>query len=244
MSLYIDDRVGSRDLAPLLLKRGLPVEVTRLEYGDLTWLGNGPDGLWPVGVEVKTLGDLLSCIANGRFAGHQLGGLKDCYQVVYLLVEGQWKPGEQGELLSWKGSWREVPWGKRKWLYRNVSHWLATMREKGGVTVLRTANRAETVQALHDEYTWWTADEWEEHRSHLQFDRSRSPSLVRPSGAMRMAAEVPGIGWRRAAAVARHFKTPRRMANASVEEWQEVEGVGKTLAEKAVRFMAGGGSAA
>src|SRR5262245_22382982 len=162
--IRVDDRVGSCDLEPLLKARGLPVELTRLDYADVCWMGNGPEGPVLVGVELKTIGDLLSCITSQRFTGHQLPGLQDTYSVSYLLVEGLWKCGKSGELLVHRhGGWSEVGWGKKKWSYSEVEHWLSSVEQQGGVCLWRTANRDETVAVIHARYSWWASKDWRDH---------------------------------------------------------------------------------
>ena len=49
-----------------------------------------------------------------------------------------------------------------------------------------------------------------------------------------MGKELEGIGWERAKAVEARFRTVGEMCAAGVREWEEVEGIGKKLAEKAV----------
>jgi excinuclease UvrABC nuclease subunit len=43
---------------------------------------------------------------------------------------------------------------------------------------------------------------------------------------------LPGIGIEKSAAVAAHFETVRALIEASPEQWQEIPGIGKTLAKK------------
>lgn len=240
--IYVDGRVGSRDLAEPLRKRGLAVEVTQLEYGDASFIGNGAEGPIPIGIEIKTIGDLLGCIADKRFAGHQLPGLKDSFACVYLLIEGIWSEGKQGELLV---NGRPVSWGKRGWQYAQVDGFVTSMQERARIHVWRTATRHETVAFVHGRYSWWTSKEYDEHDSHLALHTTQVPVLRKPSTAegwrrlrrMQVAAQLPGIGAGRAEKVADRFASIREMVNAPIENWLAIEGIGKKTAEEVQRAV-------
>lgn len=245
MAILVDDRTGSADLAPHIAETRTPVELTRLEFGDAAWIGNGPDGaIVPVGVELKAIGDLLRVVADGRFAGHQLLGLKRNYGRIYLVVEGLVKEGEDGELLVRRGPiWAPVSWGRRNWRYAEVDGWLATMEELGGVRVRQTTSRQQTAKLLVNLHNWWTSKQYEEHRSHLADYVVPPPPgwLVPPNLVTKMAKEIPGFGWERGRAVGAKFRSPREMANAPASEWATIKGVGKGLSIRAVAAMEGAG---
>ena len=241
MSLRVDDRAGSAALAEPLKRRGLAVELTRLPYGDVSWLGNGPDGLTLVGVEFKQLSELLSCITSQRFTGHQLLGMQESYHPwAYLLVEGERKVDTRtGELLIERkpGWWAPAPAGKRSWMYRDVSHWLSTVRNQGGLHVVETRDRASTLAWLHAEYTWWRAKGWDQHKSisGAHFQSARKPStgafeLVKakkPSRLERVYAQL--FGWDNAARVIQHFPSLGQAVAASDAQWRRVEGIGPEM---------------
>ena len=81
--ILVDDRIGAVEIAPLL---GSPNVTCRLEFADFAWSGNGPDGQVDIGVERKSLLDLLASMTTGRLSGHQMVGLTAQYDWVYLLV--------------------------------------------------------------------------------------------------------------------------------------------------------------
>ncbi len=193
----------------------------------------------PIGVEVKTVGDLLACITSRRFVENQLGGLQDCYGFWYLLVEGQYMAGEDGELLIWRGRWVQPTWGSSGWLYRRVAHWLTSMVVQGGARLLQTRDRAETIAALHAEYTWWTAEDWSEHtavREHAWSSGIRRGN-TRPPTLARMLAQLKSLGPKRAMAACTHFKGLDAVQGACAELWQEVPGVGKATARAVVKEL-------
>jgi ERCC4-type nuclease len=245
--ITVDDRAGSIDLAPPLRARGLPVQVSRLEYGDVRFVGNGPDGVpYLVGIEHKQLSDILKCITDGRFAGHQLPGLVESYNVIYLYIEGVYRNDQRTGILQVPGRngvWRSASVGTRQFTFRELDNYLNTIELKGGVHVVRTYNQAETADKISNVYKWWTAKEWEEHRAHLAFDEAaetcRRAALVRPNLVRRIASELPGIGWEKSIAVARAFATPIDLVAADVEEWEAIPGIGRTMAKRIVEALRG-----
>lgn len=244
MSCTVDSRTGSGDLVPLLKRRGVDVEIGRLEYGDVSIIGNGPEGCpVAIGVEVKQISDVLKCITDGRFAGHQLPGLIQTYQFRYLLIEGRYRPDVHSGILQWmthKGLWANAAIGNRAFMYKELDHWLMTMEMRGGMRIVRAYDRHEAVCWLADLYHWWCSKEFEEHKSHLSLNESGAIDqnvLVRPSLVRRMAKELPGVGLDRSAAVAKEFHTPLDMILADESEWRDIEGIGKVTARKIMEAL-------
>jgi ERCC4-type nuclease len=198
--LQVDPREGSKKLVDPLRSRGLSVEVSQMEAGDVAWVGRGEGGK-PVlvGVEYKTISDLLQCFENGRFAENQLPGLQDNYDIAWLLVEGQWREGEAGELrVLTKGYQWEEPRG-RLMSYVQFEERIASVEILGGVAVVQTRDFKHTLAWLHARYSWWTSKNMDEHKSHLQlYDNKPMSHRVtnrRPNLAVKIASQLPGIGW-------------------------------------------------
>lgn len=260
--IYIDDRAGSADLAPLLRARGLPVVLTRMDYGDVSWVGLGPGGEpVSVGVEVKGLHDVLKCICDGRFAGHQLPGLVQSYDQCWLLVEGLWRANSKTGILEYrhrKGLWCEASVGTRRFMYRDLATWLCTVEIKGGIKLVRVSDWNEATLWLSACHSWWTQKKegqvgWEAHKSHLAFHdgtRHGAPHrtnpgrasgmvrglsdqalLTRPTLCRLVAAQLPGVGWKKSEGLARRFQTVEALTVAEISELKEVEGIGPKLAQ-------------
>jgi ERCC4-type nuclease len=221
----------------------LKTQEETLSAGDISWLGNGPGGeIWPIGVEYKKLRDVLQCVTTGRFADIQLPELQDTYQVRYLLVQGRWKCGVNGELLRLTSyGWRPIDHGRSHWTYLALEHWLSTMRHCGDIVVVEKEDRDATLAWIKAEYTWWTAAEFEEHRAHVAPYIHKSPHGTRPSPAVRIFAQLPGIGWERASMVARVFGSVAEACKAGDREWQTVPGIGPTIARRAQAALNGKG---
>ncbi len=226
--IQIDERIGSRELAQYLPEGSF--ETVHLDFGDFAWVGRGIGGEpYPVGVERKTIGDLISCIKTGRFSGHQLPGLLNTYKTVYLIVEGlmQCSPTNEQLCTRWGSDWIPVEGIKGS----AVIGYLNTIAVMGGVIIWHTGSPRETtayLMALHD---WWTKKDLDKHRSHLQI-RYKVPTFIpQMSLVRRIAAELPGIGHDKSGKVEEKFGSVRRMINAEEKEWMEIEGVGKTIAK-------------
>ena len=245
--INIDPRAGSGDLLRYLANTGVPAQLAHLEFGDVAFLGTGPGDIpVSVGVEVKTVGDILNCIETGRFAGHQLPGLVTSYQDPWLLMEGGIRCEMSTGVLQLrgpKGQWFSALAGRRSFMYRALDLWLLTMTVKGGIRFRQTQDRLETAQFIRDLYSWWTQG-WTSHRSHLAQNTGRAGGpgsgngfqdtalLIRPSLLRRLAAELSGVGWEKSRHIEAHFVTIDRMLAATERDWREVEGVGKVMAAK------------
>lgn len=253
--LLIDPRAGSRDYIYPLEKLGLPVKEERLEFGDVAFTGLGP-GKRPVsvGVEIKSTQDMLGCISNGRFSGHQLIGLHGSYEKLWLLVVGNVKPGETKEspmLAFVNGKWVEPISARRAnrdaMSYREYQAFLLTLEIKTRLHVRQVGGEREAAHWIAALFRWWTAKEFEQHRSHIDWNRSQDEksdlkdhaSLRRPSPVFLVASRIPGMGEKRAWAASKRFKSVISLVNATKEEWEDVEGVGETLAERAVMWVYG-----
>ena len=253
--LYIDNRAGSKDLYPLLRARGLPVSLVRIDFGDVTFLGMGPEQApVSVGIEVKTIHDVLKCIADGRFAGHQLPGLVQAYDQVWLLVEGTWRGNAKTGLLEYrhsKGQWRECSVGTRRFMCTDLLTWLFTITIKGGARFARVSDWGEATAWLSSLYSWWTMKGWEGHKSHLAFHdgtrhgtpfkRDRAAMMVasladkallqRPTTVRMVSAQLPSVGWTKSAAIAKRYRTVEELVMAQPEDLQELDGIGPTIAK-------------
>jgi ERCC4-type nuclease len=232
--ISVDDRAGSIDLVPLLRALQVQVEVTRMDYADAMWIGNGIDGMpVTVGVELKSVSDVIACITSGRFAGHQLPGLIASYNDIYLLVYGECRRREQDGVLEERRQnhkthgwyWTEVGGGQRKWLWRELEAWFLSMAVFGGLRVIRAATIEDAAQWVKVAHNWYMRDD---HKSHQALSQAKElhtdhALLVKPPLVRRVAAQLPGVGLSRSAAVAQRFKTVVEMANAPEDAWTELQ---------------------
>jgi ERCC4-type nuclease len=239
MTLLVDPRAGSSSLAKPLKRLGLPVKVELMAFADVSFFGKGEGGNpIPVGIEYKRLGDALQCLGDSRFTSHQLPGLRDCYEDIYLVVEGEWRPSSTGMLLVKRGKrWGPLPGrGRRQLTYERFTKWLLSLQIRGGVSVIRTPSFAETVATIHAIYRWWTAAPLELHKSHIQTSLKRGfidhVGLIPAPEEVRMLAQVNGVGEKKARAALTHFGSLYEALIADEKEWKKAPGFGIVIADK------------
>lgn len=242
--LLLDNRVGSGDLTTYFSAWKVPHQLCRLDYADVAFTGNGPGGMeMSIGIEIKKVRDALNCLSDGRFAGHQLPGLVENYARIWLVIEGAYTVDySTGLLVHRRGKLMQpVTCGSRQFMYRDLSNWLTTMEVKTPVRVRRTGSRVETARFCADLHSWWTNKEWDQHRSHLAFDEPLPDRalLVRPNLVRRVGKELPNVGWTKSGMVSRRFKSVEEMVYATKEEWAEIPGIGKGMAEKIYNALRG-----
>jgi len=234
LTLKIDTRAGSKELIAPLRRLGVPVEEATLPAGDVEVMGNGPDGrLVPVGCEYKKLPDAFQCLRDGRFA-EQLRGMREGYEVCWLLLEGRFQKDKYGHLQVFaKNRWQKAHGGIN---YQEFAAWLMTMVMRGGVLIHHTEDQYETVEWLRTFHLWWTKKEYADHRAHLA---NYTPEILggvtpfeRPTAVQLAASALPGVGPARSVALAKRFKSVRELACATEEELLECEGIGKKGAKK------------
>ena len=242
--IIIDDRTGSGELQPRF-PHGMS-ELGRLQFGDFAFWGRGEDETpWRVGIERKTIHDLVSCITTGRFAGHQLIGLLNTYNVVYVVVEGLFRPEPStGVLETFKHRrWSTMSQGPRCFTYRAVLGFLTTLQSVCGVHVVRTGTDNETVHAVLGLYHWWSDKAWDEHRSHIRIytppRRNRCARFTKPVLVMKMLAQIDHVGWERAEAISKQFATVEELMSATAADLKTVPGVGGKLSVWIVNQLRG-----
>lgn len=253
--ILVDYRTGSGELAQPLRDVGCPVDVCTLDYGDFAFQGNGPNGKSAVGIERKTVNDMLTSVQNLRWAGHQLIGMCEYYDWAWLIIEGMYRPEPvsgrlqvagalpDGQYL--KGKWFNCGFSEKQWYYRDLDGLITTLETQAAMRVRRTNSPEETVKVIQSLYNWWVSNEWNEHKSHLALDtviQRDARLMTRPTTQRLMVAQLPSIGYEKSEAVVKHFgNTPRKvlegMLKADSKEWQKIKGIGKTLAGRLVELL-------
>ena len=236
--IMVDDREGSKRLVTYPALSSIAT-LCRLDYADVAFVGNGPsDEPVLVGVEVKSIHDLISSMSTGRLQATQLPGLLATYPVRWLLYYGGYRPGRDGRLETARGRrWTPHRIGSRHVPYGYVESFLFDLVAVG-VSVRHVEDEGTAVAWIACLHRWWSK-EWSRHKGLHKFDNSREVSLMpgmtddvhfRAS----VASKFPGLGFERAVAAARHFDSVSTMVNATAEDWQRVPGVGKVIAKAIV----------
>lgn len=244
--ISVDKRIGSGHLYPLLQDMRLPCQLVKLDYGDASFDGRGPeDRPVAIGIELKRLKDMLGSLVSGRLSGHQLDGLLANYEHTWLIlqIDPWFRLNHEGVFEEKQGGrWEVMTLGGHPLLWRDLHSYLTTLEVKTGIHTRQTTGKIMTARTIAGLYHWWTAKAFEQHRSHLAFHEIPDPNvrLVEPPLVVRLAKELPGCGFERAHAVGRAFATPRALITATEKEWAAVPGIGKTLARRYAEMLGGG----
>lgn len=250
--IYVANDIGSKEFAAGIRRRiNVPVEVTEMLAGDFAFEGNGPNGRLLIGIERKSIGDMLSSMRSGRYAGFQMPNMGLDFDVCYLLIEGIWRPNSQGMLevpakIKGKRVWAPYrhslaakQWNRadnRPYLYSELDKHLCTVELKKNVAIVRAGGKLEMIWQVINRYQWWQKG-WDEHDSADPIKTQAEVSFTRISDCRKFANIVPGIGWKRSADVARVFGSIDACCRASVAQWCEVPGIGQSTAKKAYEFI-------
>lgn len=248
--LLVDKREGSRNLPPYLRALGAVVEET-ICSADVAMLGNtrlGP--VTPIGFEHKSAitGDAFTSMSNGRLTGTQLPLMVDHYPAIrYVVIEGWTRRSKEGVLEIWKYDQQERKFKWQTVYSRNGDGWtydeyrnrIESIEEfwsepyvPGRTRVVETYDEYESAAFIVGRWHYWNKD-YDQHQSARQWDASKkireevnNPLVTRRRDiplAQLWAADLDGVGPKMSAFVARHFKSARALANATAEEWAEVE---------------------
>jgi len=217
--ILIDDRIGSKHYADII-----PGSViTRLDSADLAF----DAGDLTVGVEVKKTLDAVNCLFSGRLADHQIPLMKASYDVVYLVIEGVYRPCPQSGVLQvlklfnenekgiQAGRWSDATSGRQRLLFSSFESWLNTLAVQGGILVRNTSSVAGTAALVLSMQSWWQKSE---HRSYHVMDETLPETVLsRPTMLRRIVALLPRVGWSRSAILAKRFQSVAELTEASPE---------------------------
>ena len=238
--ILIDSRIGSRELHPIIKRIGVPCELTQLEYGDAALEGNGPDGPISIGVERKTLHDMLACVEDARYSAHQLPGMKALYDKSFLMLEGMWECGNnalQGVLVqgfnhgnSW-GPLRTA--GNRQVLYSKLYRYLVSVA-LSGVIITYSNSLTHTAQNIVELYGYF-GKQWRQHTALREVQKLNIPVLGHASLCRRWAQEITDVGVIHGEEAERLFRTGLRLANSDESDWLKLPRIGVKTAQQIVR---------
>jgi ERCC4-type nuclease len=233
--LLVDDR-EDKSLPRTLAVLGVPVEETRLEYGDACWEGKGPgDRPILIGIERKRITDVRDSLKTRRLSGHQVQGMIACYDYRYLLIEDNYRPTREGLLETFRGTgWVSIPGIN----YAQLEAFCASLEATCGVGLLRSGSLRETASIYAARYHWWQKP-WDSHHSNQQIyapgpheaETRKASFVAHPAGLTeRIAAQLPGVD-QKAWAIAKEFTNTRSFlafaADAYEKEWATLPGIGK-----------------
>jgi ERCC4-type nuclease len=247
--IEIDDRAGSKDLYIPLKELGMDAILTRLDSADVSFMGNGPDGPIQVGIEHKKLSDALSCLKDSRLTAFQIPPMIRNYEHCWLMVQGIYKAGDNGELLEWTSyrksgdlvqttKWKPVFFKKRAFMYSDFNNWLNSIALQSPLRIKETRNIYESCVAIRDLYNYYQKP-WKDHKTFKAIYQPPNPDMldIKVSQIRKLAATLPGIGWELSKEIEAAFRTPKRMFSAPESEWVKIPGIGKKKAKEIMRVI-------
>lgn len=161
-----------------------------------------------VGVERKTVGDLVSSIGDRMSA--QLVNLSEYCDFSILLLEGSWSM-VLGKVMSQRGV--------EAYLWSTVWNYIRSWQDRG-VTVELTTNEGHTIQRLNELYAYYQKPAHSGGLNKHTFTDQRI-----------LALQCGGIGEKLGQALLEKFGTIRNIANATVQDYLTVNKVGQAKAE-------------
>lgn len=240
--IYVDQRKGSIELLPHLHRLNARAEASSLEFGDICFEGKGPQGSMAIGIERKTLHDMLNCIEDARFSAHQMPGMKSLYHISILLLEGHWKPHDPDGFLM-EGFNGGVSWGycknrSQRTMYSKLYRYLMSVQLSGFFVTYSRDLAHSAINVL--EWYHYFQKKWEDHTSMLETQKILVPSLFsKPPLVKKWANDIEGVGVKTGELAAARFKTPIALATADELEWLRIPGIGVATARDIYRQVNG-----
>jgi len=249
MTMFVTSAFNDRDLVDALKKvLGREVIVANIPHGD-AW----SFGVWrndekcKLLFERKKLGDIISCMDNGRYLAQWQNAREDGgweRQYLFAEIEKRYRENRKTGLVEIRvrKEWVEV---RPETQWRRVEAFLMEVEEYLGVKVVRTHGVVDTVKAMVRRHNLFQRPP-ECHNSLKKLwvvpqsvndemlSAFRKPNLIR-----KVASQLPHIGWEMSRAVEKRFDNTRDMVNAGEDEWVEIEGVGKKIAGDIVKEITG-----
>lgn len=240
--IEVDYHTGSIELMPIIQRIGVKCEKGDLQYGDVAFEGNGPLGRVMIGIERKALHDMLNCIDDARYTGHQRIGMKQMYDVSVLMVEGHWKPHDGNGLLmegfSGGTAWGYCRYRSQRSMYAKLYRYLISVALSG---VIVTFSR-DMFQTAFNCVEWfhYFQKPWSGHGALQEMQKIAIPTLNhKPSLVRKWANDIEGVGVKKSEDAERLFKTPIALAQGDEMDWVRVPGIGVQSAQKIVREVWG-----
>jgi len=237
--IYLTTSHNDRDL--LRHFNGLAISVP-IPHGDAIFDGYG-EGSRKIQIcgERKKLPDLLQCLDDGRHLNQVRSAIEAGFDFYFLVVEDTWREKRNGNVEYFR-SGKSRGWRDSGVSFYRVDSYLNELHYHMGVQVKYATTAKQTARVITDLY-WLFQESPEDHDSLKKFyTPNLSPVLLRkPSLVRRVAKELMGVGWERSLVVEGRFKTVKEMVGAGVEEWVQLDGIGRNIAHSVVKELGGGG---
>lgn len=239
--IYVDYNKGSIELLPLILANGVKAERSHLPSADFCFEGNGPDGPISIGIERKTLHDLLNSIETARY-NRQRADMKNMYDISVLMVEGHYRPHDpQGVLMEGYNeglSWGYCKYRSRRTMYSEVYRYLIGVASTG-VIICYPRNMWQCAYDVCEWFHYWQKP-YHEHKSLREIQKVAIPTLeYRPTLVRKWANAIQDVGLVLSKDAERLFRKPIALATADETDWLRIKGIGVPTAKKIVKEIRG-----
>jgi hypothetical protein len=253
--ILIANDAGSKQLAtiPPLDSISILLPPGDLEAGDVCFTGRSHSGDVLIGIEVKSISDLIDSISSGRLAATQIPKMHSTYDVSWLVYYGDYRyeprtgslqvrrrassPWENYSNGNGYGNRKPLSWSSLEAFLTSPGFTSFNIHVKHCLTIEDVAYWIACVHAV------WQKDP-SAHKSFRCFDTTRSMPSRPPGDLDRVthqiawtASTLPSIRYERGVAAARHFMSLRAMFCADARAWCAVPGIGPTIADGAVRAI-------
>ncbi len=240
--ILVAHETGSKELLPIIQRIGEEAQIANLPYSDFCFDGNGPKGYITIGIERKTLHDMLHSIDDSRFAGFQAHGMRSLFGLRILIVEGHFKPHDNDGYLmeGFKGGtvFGLCRYRSRVNPYSKLSNYLLSV-SLSGIHVIRTRDMYQTAYEICMAYRYFQKP-WSAHNSMQEIQSLALAEVAgKPSLCRRWASQIDGIGVKLSTDIERYFHTPRRLALADESDWASIKGLSLTTAKRIVKEVWG-----
>lgn len=246
--VIVDERGGSGGLEAAkrrlsaLRNRGVDADLGHLDFGDYAIAGNGPNNeTVMIGVELKTTRDILNSLRSNRLVGHQVPGMVQMYEGrAWLVTEGIWREGRGGDWEVYQGSWQTFSAGSRTIQMTDIESWILSAVTFGGLMYWHGSMQTDTARFIRDLDHLWCDKQYDEHKTYDVIYRKPPDraTFTEPSDFVKMVSVIDKVGWTKAMELERVFDGDMdALMTATAKELQEVEGIGRTIADNIVRTL-------
>lgn len=250
--IYVDPRDGAaktethKEFIAFIRALGIPSEAYRLDSADFAFEGNGPRGRILIGVERKTIHDMLNRIRDNGYV-EQRRRMMNQYAKSFLAFEGMWEPEYrssmeahmmEGFLKDGKYSFGHARFSSQYVLYSSLFNYLLSVA-LSGVIITYSHSIFHTAFNIVCIYKYFQK-KWANHTSLLEVDRIAIPTLTNETSlARRWAVDIDGIGVKYSAEAERMFKTPYRLAHSEESDWMRIGNIGAGTAIDIIKQIHG-----
>lgn len=223
-------------------KIGVNCEKGTLEFADAAFEGNGPDGRIMIGIERKSLHDMLNCIDDSRYSAHQKVGMMPMYKVSILMLEGVWKPHDPDgwlmEGFNGGSSFGMCRYRSRQTLYSKLFRYMLSV-SMSNVIVIQSRDLWHTAYNICECYHYFQK-QWDDHTSMLETQKLQIPDMrIKPPLVRKWAADIEYIGVKMSLKAEELFRTPIRLANSDEMDWLKIPRLGVQTARKIITEIRG-----